>query len=234
MQEWVHLSPVILTDGVYFQNVPPEQSFCTGTTTQRQAAYLIAEQAMIREIGAPLLPTVITGTFMHPEIISQSTVILPFKWVSAVHRVATLYGGGTGTCGLQETEGCYRIRDGIGYLDVHTVGQLCSRQCGIRFADIYQVQIAYTAGLPTGVAADDASLHMALSVVAEEHLKEMVDPGANPGGPGSPGVKSWSSLGYSETPNEMSLKMTALGASARANYASRLIRHLKKKKALRF
>lgn len=234
MQTWVHLAPVILTDALYFLNVPADQSFCTGTAVQRQVAYLAAEQLIIQEIGAPLLPTVITGTWMWPELHASNTIVLPHKWLSSVGRVNVLYGGGTGVCGLQSTEGCFRIRDEIGYIDTHCVANACSSQCGGGIADLYQVQITYTAGLPTGIAASDTSLHMALSIVAEEVLKEIVDPGANPGGPGAPGVTNWSSLGYSETPNPASLLMTAMGASGRMNFAARLIKHLKRKKALRF
>ena len=233
MQTWVHLAPVVLTDALYFLNVPPDHSFCTGTAAQRRVAYLAAEQFIIQEIGAPLLTTEITGTWMWPELYASNTLILPHKWISAIGRVAVLYGGGTGTCGLLETEGCFRIRDEIGYIDAHCICNACASQCG-GWGDLYQVQIAYTAGLPTGITAGDSSLHMALSIVAEEVLKEIVDPGANPGGPGAPGVTNWSSLGYSETPNPASLLMTSMGASARANFAARLIKHLKRKKALRF
>lgn len=235
MQTWVHLAPVILTDALYFLSVPADQSFVTGTNAQRQIAYLAAEQAIIQEIGAPLLPTSITGTFMWPELQGTNTIILPHKWINSIGRVNVLYGGGTGVCGLQNAEGCFRIRDEIGYVDTHCVRHACSVNCGTALTDDdYQVQITYTAGLPTGIAANDTSLHMALAIVAEEILKEIVDPGANPGGPGAPGVVNWSTLGYSETPNPASLFMTAMGASARMNFANRLIRHLKRKKALRF
>ena len=243
MQEWVHTSPVILTDAVYLTYITGptgDAPIYTGTAAQRNAAYLAAEQSMIREIGAPLLPTSITGTFIWPSLrgmdsytIGESTMVLPFKWIRSIESVTVLYGGGTGTCGLQETDGCHRIRDGIGYLDVFCVGNLVRQQCSSVSAP-YQVRIAYTAGLPTGTAADDTSLHMALSMVAEQFLNEIVDPGANPGGPGAPGVKTFSTMGYSETPLEASLYMTSFGASARMNMAKRLIRHLKKKRALRF
>jgi hypothetical protein len=74
---------------------------------------------------------------------------------------------------------------------------------------------------------------MALAMVAEEVLNEIIDPGANPGGPGAPGVTGYNSLGYSETLNPASLKMTAMGASARMNRARKFIRHLIRKKTLR-
>ena len=233
MQEWVHLSPVILTDALYLSYITGptgDAPVYTGTFVQRQAAYLAAEQAMIREIGAPLLPTAITGTFVYPHM--DNRLVLPFKWIRSIEGVTILYGGGTGTCGLQEADGCYRIRDGIGYIDIYCIGNLVNRQCAT-LPGPYQARLAYTAGLPTGTAADDTSLHMALSIVAEQFLNEIVDPGANPGGPGAPGVGNFSTQGYSETPLEQSLLMTSFGSSARMNMAKRLIRHLKKKRALR-
>ena len=230
-QEFVHTSPVILTDDLFFSFVPTP--LYTGTATQRNAAYLVAEQAMIREIGSPLLPTTITGTWMWP--VAGATIVMPFRRIQSVQSITILYGGGTGTCGLQETAGCFRIRDdGYGYLDVHCLGYTALAACRCRsIADIYQVRIAYTTGLPTGIAAEDTTLHLALSMVAEEVLNEIVDPGANPGGPGAPGVKGYSSLGYSEQLNEKSLQMTSMGASARMNAARRFIGHLTLKRTLK-
>lgn len=233
MQEWVHTSPVILTDALYLTYITGptgDAPIYTGSFAQRQAAYLAAEQAMIREIGAPLLPTAITGTFVWPH--TDNRLVLPFKWIRSIEGATVLYGGGTGTCGLQETDACTRIRDGIGYIDTYCVGNLVQRQCST-LPGPYQVRLAYTAGLPTGTAANDTSLHMALSIVAEQFLNEIVDPGANPGGPGAPGVGNFSTQGYSETPLKQSLLMTSFGSSARMNMAKRLIRHLKKKRALR-
>ncbi len=230
-QEWVHTSPVILTDDIFFSYVPTP--LYTGTAVQRNAAYLAAEQAVIREINSPLLPTTITGTWMWP--IAGPILELPFRRIQSVQSITVLYGGGTGTCGLQTTAGCYRIRDdGYGLLDVYCIGNAAIAGCACRgFSDLYQVQVAYTAGLPTGIAADDTSLHLALAMIAEEVMNEIIDPGANPGGPGAPGVTGYSSLGYSEQLNPKSLKMTAMGASARMNRARRFIRHLILKRTLR-
>lgn len=240
MQEWVPLTTVILDDATYFSYIPGCDALYSGTATQRNAAYLMAEQAMVEYIGAPLEPTAITGTFMWPSLrgrdaysIAENTIKLPHKWLQSVNRVAVLYGGGTGTCGLQTTAGCHMVRDSIGYVDVFCIGNLVRQQCS-SVSDPYQVQITYTAGLPIGVRDNDLSLHMALAIVAEEHLMEMIDPGANPGGPGAPGVMSYSSMGYSEKANPEVYKVTALGNSARANFAAKKVRHLKKKRAMRF
>lgn len=238
MLEWVQTNTLILSDDLYFAYIGDPQ--ITGTFTQRSAAYLMAEQAMTQHLKTPMLPTAITGTFLWPSLRGmdsykrgEHTIILPLKWIQSIESITVLYGGGTGTCGLQTTAGCYRIRDTIGYVDTFCVDSLIQRQCS-SFPLPYQVQIAYTAGLPTGIAADDLSLHMALAMKAEEILNEIVDPGANPGGPGAPGVQNWSTLGYSETPLPESLNVTALGSSARMNRAVQLVRHLKRKRALRF
>ncbi|GAF68706.1 unnamed protein product [marine sediment metagenome] len=72
---------------------------------------------------------------------------------------------------------------------------------------------------------------MGLSKVAEVALNEIIDPGANEGGPGDPGIKAWSSLGYSETREE--LKSYPFGSGPMANYVARIVRHLKKRRPLR-
>jgi hypothetical protein len=234
--EWVHLSPVILTDGMFLGGnyITPMYS---GTAAQRQVAYLAAEQAMIRLIESPLLPTAITGTWMWPGLqgIGERTIVTPHRRIQSVEMVRVLYGGGTGSCGLQTEDGCFRVRDDqYGYLDIYCLGNMARAACKCGLSDIYQVQVAYTAGLPTGIASNDTSLHMALCIVAEEKLNEIIDPGANIGGPGAPGIESYSSLGYSERLNPKSLGVSPLGGSARANQAKGLVRHLVKTRALRF
>ncbi len=229
MNEFVHLSPVILTDEVFFGSLDADSLNCTGTSAQRQVAYLQAEQAMIRQLKTPLLPTAITGTFHYRA--PEKPVVLPYTWLHSVDSVTVRYAGGTGTCGLQTTEGCHRIRDTIGYVDLHVAGEMACQSCSITFGQIYDFQISYTAGLPTGVAADDTSLHLALSMVAEEVLNEIADPGANPGGPGAPGIKSFGTLGYSETLDDKAITQNSLGTSARMNKAASFVRHLKKKRA---
>ena len=83
----------------------------------------------------------------------------------------------------------------------------------------YQFQIAYEAGLPTGTANQPGIEH-ALVIVAELSLNEMLYPRANETA-GDRGVEAWSGMDYSETRKR--LKRTALGQSARANYAAELI-----------
>jgi hypothetical protein len=95
----------------------------------------------------------------------------------------------------------------------------------------YQALIAYTAGLPTGVAALDPRLHQALTIAAEIALLEIIDPAANEGGPGDPGINEFVNMGYGE--KRVHLLRTTFGNSARANKAKQLVSHLHMKTALK-
>lgn len=232
---FIQTTPVILTDAMFLggQYIAP---LYTGTAAQRQVAYLAAEQAMVRLIESPLLPTLVSGTFMWPEHhgIGERTIVMPHRRITSIQSVDVLYGGGTGTCGLQVQAGCFRMRDDqYGYLDIYCAGSMATRACGCALKDLYQVNVSYTSGLETGVAANDTSLHLALCMVAEEKLNEIIDPGANPGGPGAPGIESYSSLGYSEKFVAKSTRETPLGNSARANQARKLVEHHVRKRMLR-
>jgi len=74
-------------------------------------------------------------------------------------------------------------------------------------------------GLPTGTANLPGVEH-ALVIVAELALNEMIYPRANET-VGDRGIESWSAQGYSE--QRKRLKNTALGQSARANFAAELL-----------
>jgi len=233
MNEWIHLSPVILTDDLYFGNIP-DSPIMTGSAAQRRSAYLAAEQAMIAYITAPLLPTTITGTFMWPEFNGGNPLILPHSWIRSIDRIAIRYDRDTLTCELKSIAGCATIRNSVGYIDVYAASNALCQTCGAAVLyDPYLVEVTYTAGLPTGIAAGDTSLHTALAMVAEQKLMNMIDPGALPGGPGAPGAKNYSSLGYSETTNDPGLKRTPLGSNPVANEAANLTRHLKKRRGRR-
>ena len=95
-EEWAPTSPVILTDAVFFSYVPTP--LYSGTALQRQAAYLAAEQAVVREIGSPLLPTQVSGTWMWP--MADRIIETKYRRIQSVDEVTVLYGGGTGTCPL--------------------------------------------------------------------------------------------------------------------------------------
>ena len=228
--EWYPTAPVILTDDLWAQYAPPCQS--SGTVAQRRAAYLAAEQAMVRYLGTPLVPTLVTGTFLWP-VRHAPSLALPHNRVSAIHTVVAMLAEaeGAGQWTLTQDDATYLLRDAtygvidLGYLET------CLRRCGCPPLRPYQVYIEYTAGLPTGVAAADTSLHMALAMAASLSLADMVDPSALEGGAGDPGVQSFSQEGYSET--RVPLVRTAFGTSARANRIVNLVRHLRLFRPLR-
>lgn len=84
----------------------------------------------------------------------------------------------------------------------------------------YQFQLAYRAGLPTGTA-NQAPIENALVIAADLALGEIVYPRANET-VGDRGIEEFSSLDYRE--RRKKLTRTALGESARANYAAELIK----------
>jgi len=226
-KELYHLSPVILTDDIFFKYRPALT--ITGTNDLRQAAYLTAEQQMMTALNTPLIPTSITGTFFAPP---GQDIVLDWERVHSIDNVTVLTDDGGCNCDLGESSGCGFIRSGVGYIDVRRTAALAASQCSCGGMGVYQYRVAYTAGLPTGTAANDLNLHIALAMAAELDLKEMVDPGALEGGAGDPGVTQFGSKNYSET--RVDLKVTPFGTSAVANHIFNRVRHLRTLRALRF
>lgn len=225
--EYYHLSPVILTDAMFFALQP--QCVVTGSFDQRQTAYLVAEQQMIDEIGTPLVATDITGTYPYP--MPYSPLVLEYDRVNRLDFVYGLARNSDCACTLESFEGCGVIRDGYGYIDTLVLaGRLSGCGCGYR--NLYQLVIGYNAGLPTGVAANDRALHLGLTMAAAQVLREISAPGSNEGGPGAPGLTGWSAQGYSE--NRVAPEKTSFGQNAIGTYIRGLVEHLRRKRALKF
>jgi len=225
--EYYHLIPVILTDALY-----TAFGGRTGTSTaaQRRAAYQIGESQMIRELGTFLLPTTVTGTFKYFHGM-PSRLELPHHHMISVDATTILSQESLCNCNISEDAGCSFIVDSMyGYIDVRRLTS-AYLGCGCSIEIPYQMRIAYTAGLPTGTAANDASLHLALTIVAELNLLEVIDPAALEGGPGDPGIREYVSMGYGE--KRMPLEATVFGSSARANKAKQLVEHLTPKVAFK-
>jgi hypothetical protein len=227
--DYFHLSPVILTDALFFQYNPT--ILVTGTQAQRTSAYLMAEQEMMQHLETFLLPTTVTGTYLWPL---GNPIRLDHGYVSSVDRIVVQSFDGLCNCDITENTACAVIREGWGLIDGRVTSTAVRAGCGSCQAHggYYNALITYTAGIPTGTAANDSALHMGLSKIAQIHLNEICDPGANEGGPGNPGLSGWSALGTSET--RMPLKSFPFGSDAIANYVARLVRHLKKIRPLRF
>lgn len=200
------------------------------TQTQLQSSYLLAEQQVSNYIGTLLLPHIITGTypFQHtPRLVTD------YGYVSRLIAVNVLTKSQlSSTCDLTSNEGCgFIYNDTFGYVDFRQVSGICgfSWYSGWPYSNFvsynvpYQVQLVYEAGLPTGTANFPGILE-ALTIMAQIDLNEK-EPGlvGNNEGNGDVGIQRFSSIDYSETRRDSSLKRTGLGDSPKANRAARLI-----------
>lgn len=220
-------SPIILTDSIFLDYGGKTGTF---TQSQRQASYLVAEMQVTNYIGTPLLPTIVTGTYAY---MGNRRIPTDYGYVHQLYDV-TVYSKNflSSTCSLQSNDGCgYIYNDTYGYIDFKQVGLICGLSMwgtwggsAIVVPNVpYQVQITYQAGLPTGTANLPPVLE-ALTILAQIDLNEK-DPG-NSGlneGQGDIAIQSFKSLDYTEQRGEHSLVKTALGESAKAMRAKRLL-----------
>ena len=204
-------APIILTEPIFTTYGGQTGS---ATSAQLQGAFLIAEQRTSKYIGTFLLPTIVTGTYPYNH---NHFITTDYGYVNQILFAKVFSTQGSSTCTLKTDSGCaYIFEDTFGYLNYSCVQSVCN--CS-QWQYPYQFQIAYQAGLPTGTASQAPMLH-ALTIVAELALNEMIYPRANETA-GDRGVESFSMMNYSE--RRKKLKSTALGQSARANYAAELI-----------
>lgn len=223
-------SPQVLTD-IRFTRYGGKPG--TSTDDQRMAAYAIAESIAAQEIGTFLAPTRVTGSYSWPPM-GQPLQLEHDRIRGIVQVVAVLDAGCDCAQDAIELTGCAWIKDQeSAIIDVRQCGSALRASCAGcygRYSSPYQARIVYDAGLPTGTW-EDARLLQALTVGAQIFLDQMIDPESGEGGAGNPGVKNYSSLGYSET--HIGGKMTAFGASARANFAAKLLEGFKVKSPMK-
>lgn len=219
-----HLSPVLLTDEMFF-SVLGDSCLYTGTATQRNMAYVAAEQQMEAFMGTPLFSTNITGSYVIPQ--QTNPITLEHVQVHSIQSVKAYYNTDC-QCTLTEMDGCGIILEsGYGFIHMQRIYDAILA-CGRGLSEPLKMEVVYNAGHPSGIMIQDTSLHMALVLAAQQYLNELVNPGALEGGAGAPGIVSYSSLGYSETRNKQG--MTPFGQSAIANRIAQIVNHLKKPK----
>lgn len=210
IQTYPFSSPIILNDSIFTMYGGVTGSF---SSQQRNAAYLIAEQQASTFLNTLLLPTIVTGTWGYaPRIVTD------YGYVSQVYAVNIQSKDHYNQhCQIQSDAGCVFVWDDtFGYLDVGCILNYCNCR---NWLTPYQIQVAYQAGLPTGVATQPAAL-LALTMAATINLNEMIFPSQNES-TGDIGVESYSSLDYSE--KRKALKNTAFGNSAKANKIASLL-----------
>ena len=203
----------VLTDDIF-----ANYGGLTGTTTtfQRGAAYFIAEEWVSNNIGTPIAPATITGTYFYPQV--GSTVQLDWMYLQSIVEIRFLDNGGSN----------YHTISGVGNYDAAIRNQTRSiidifaiygncQGCGVSYAP-YQFQIVYVAGLPaTRVAAPNVS--MALVEVAKMVLNEIQGYGNE--GVGGVGIEAFKNQGYFE--KRVALVNTVFGSSAKAQWIMKLL-----------
>jgi len=202
-----HSSPIILDDDTF---IDYGGETGTSTTKQRQAAYLSAEKKTTNFVGSFLLPTMVTGTHDYDP---TRNFVTEYSYVHGINSVIIRSRDLDDDCSFTETEKCAYIRDdGYGVLDINYAITSC--QCSP--VNVYQVQVAYEAGLPTGTITQ-ADYLARLVAVADMELKEISGDGGNEA-PGNIAVESYSVDGYSE--KRKYLRNTIFGSSPRANWVA--------------
>jgi hypothetical protein len=215
-------APIVMTDDIFQEY---GGSIENGTMSRRQAAYLIGEKQMTSHIGTFLEPTVVTGTFPWP---GGQHLVLPYSHIHSIPNVTVLTQKSLVTCELDENSGCAFIWDSTyGYIDVRQVAQSCACSLG----HVYQIRVVMNAGLPSGYAASQADMLLALTLASELNLNRIVDASANEG-TGDIGIEEFSNLGYRE--RRIGMKRTAFGNSAKANEIALMTNTYRKKRALKF
>ncbi len=204
----------------------------TGTSTpaQRAAAYLIAERQMTQHIGAFLKPTIVTGTYL---CATSNPVQLTYGYVRSIISVVIHSAEDAGD------EYVYTASDiatyvfvrnwECGYLDIilTPVGWICCNPI-----TPYTVEIAWESGLLTGTSVQPDML-LALTCASQIILNEVVGDGTLMNeGIGDIGIQEFSNQFYHEI--RAKLGHSEFGGSAKANFISKLIKHLRPKNSLRF
>ncbi len=210
-------------------------NLCTSNPTQQNAAYAIAESQAAQQIGTFVSPTTVTGTYSWP--LMGQPLQLPYTHLSSVTSVTAVHDAGC-DCAADAIEltGCAWILDaGGGTVSLRECGETLSSGCNCRVGHgggALQARIVFVSGLPAG-AASDPRLLIGLVTIADMAMQQIVNPASAEGGAGNPGVKSFSSVSYSQTNSDGSNKMTMFGESTRANFAAQMLSGFKFKRAMK-
>lgn len=226
MQIYPFSSPIILTNALFAAY--GGQGTGTFANTTLQAAYLMAETQVTTYIGTPLLSVTVTGTFPFQH---QARIATDYGYVQQLLSVSILTKQNCNDCSLTANDGCgYVYQDTFGYVDFRQLASVCGwgwwgypTSPYISTYAPYQIQLAYTAGLPTGTASHPNILR-ALTIIAQTNLNDMF-PGlvGQNESVGAIGIQEYRALDYFEKRAEHALIKTALGDDAMSQRAKKLI-----------
>ena len=211
---YVHKSPIILNDNLY-EEYGGELDTCT--PQQRKNMYWLAEMMVSEALETYLLPTQVTGTYLYnalsPFVILEHTYINTVDHVYFLDTKEDVYWDQAGTANIYVS---LRSHD-YGLVDLHYLVGSCNCHSNSNPFP-YQVDIVYTAGLPTGTA-NNPDMLMALTEYAKIGINEMIGFGNE--APGDIGVQDFQNQQYRET--RVKLLRTSFGTSAKAQFIDRLI-----------
>jgi hypothetical protein len=213
MINYPYNAPVLLNDYIY-----EGYGGFTGTSTalQRTNSYLMAEIQVSFNIGALLVPTIVTGTYMTPRF--GYPVVTDWGEVQSVNSVLVWARNSFWTCALASIAACAYIRDNtFGYLDPACIINYAP---SVYLLSPYQIQVVYQCGFNTG-SSMQPNMMQALTWAADINLKDMISPSSLEGGAGDPGVQRFSAQSYME--ERTPLTRTDFGSSPRANKIKKLL-----------
>lgn len=215
----------VLSTGIFFDYGGDDLG---ATLAQLEASFCVAEQIAQLQLNTFLTPTSWTGTF--DRIAYFQPIMMPHSHLRSIDGVTLICETNRCTCAIRRLDSCGHIKQqGPSIIELRLPSSgwaSCSCSgCG----GALSFEIAYTAGIPTGHLGSAPAALAALTVLAQEALEQIVDPGASPSGPGAPGVESWSQFRYRE--KRFGQLVTQLGNSARANYAAKLLQPWRIKRA---
>jgi hypothetical protein len=199
----------------------------TGTATQRQGAYQMAETFAAMEIGTPLTPQSFTGIF---QWWPTSRLQLPHKRVQSVTTVTALHELPCTSDPLELSGHALIVDSDNGVIDLRSCSGGASCACAWATGwggSAARVEVTYVAGIPAGLASAYPGVLQGLTIAADIALQQILDCSPD----GDPQVTTFSDSGYSQT--VQGLVMTQFGGSSRANYAARMFEPLKFRGALR-
>lgn len=215
MMFYPYSSPLILNEAIFQQY---GGDVANSSVAQRQIAFVIAEEAISRDIESFLLPTIITGSYHYkPYVMLDHSYIQEIYSVKFFDNEGTVYWAASGT--MNEY---YRLMDDTyGIVDLDYINSSCYTCNHTTYP--YKVEIAYRAGLPTGTANQPKML-LALTTYSTTILNEILGWGNE--STGDIGVTEYSNQEYSE--KRMKLMNTVYGNSAMSQFIHRLLVGIRK------
>jgi len=211
MRQYPYFSPQVLTDG-YFLMYGGQTG--TSTVTQRQAAYLLAEEQMTEHLSSFLVPTIITGSaiWKHDTLFEtefgnvQSIFVVNAQTVQSLNPLTTKTYTGTAL-----------IRDDFhGYIDAILPCE---------YGAIYKSTIVYESGMSSGTVTSPTILG-ALTMAAQINLNEW-DVSLSNESTADVGVQAYVNQSYSE--QRKYLGRTVFGDSPMAQRIARMTKKYRTK-----